>query len=196
MGDKIITPKAMLSYPHLDIPQVAMNGQGKPKYSGSLVFLSGTNLKTLEDAALAAAEEKWPGKAAQMFKTGQLTLKGGKGATFRTDAAAKGYPEGSTYINVRTEQQPGAVYLWAGPDGKPAVIPQEKIKTDLYAGALVRASVRAFAYDTAGNRGVAFALNNVQKLGDGPRLDGRKAAQDEFEADLNAAPASLADVGA
>jgi hypothetical protein len=42
--------------------------------------------------------------------------------------------------------------------------------------------VTAIERHALGNKGVAVALNNVQKLGDGPRLDSRMAAEDEFEA--------------
>ncbi|HKJ88554.1 MAG TPA: ssDNA-binding protein, partial [Gammaproteobacteria bacterium] len=46
----------------------------------------------------------------------------------------------------------------------------------------VRASVRPFAYDTQGNRGVSFALNNIQLLRDGERLDSRVAPEEDFDA--------------
>jgi len=59
----------------------------------------------------------------------------------------------------------------------------------------VRASVTAFAYDRPESKGVSFGLNNIQLLdGTTPRLDGRKAAEDEFEADASMQPASLDDV--
>jgi hypothetical protein len=60
----------------------------------------------------------------------------------------------------------------------------------LYAGARVRAAINAYAFDTQGNRGVAWGLNNLQKMGDGPRLDNRKSAQDQFEA-FDDAPADF-----
>jgi hypothetical protein len=41
-------------------------------------------------------------------------------------------------------------------------------------------SCRAFGYDTNGNKGVSFALVNVQKLADGKRLSGNPSAEDEF----------------
>jgi len=43
-------------------------------------------------------------------------------------------------------------------------------------------SLNAFAYDRAGNRGISLGLNNIQKLADGERLDGRLKAEDDFEA--------------
>jgi hypothetical protein len=44
-----------------------------------------------------------------------------------------------------------------------------------------RATVAPFAYNQAGNRGVSFALNNLQICRmDGERLDGRRAAKEDF----------------
>jgi hypothetical protein len=34
-----------------------------------------------------------------------------------------------------------------------------------------------------GNNGVAFSLGNLQKIKDGPRMDGRLSAADEFTAE-------------
>lgn len=183
---KAVTPIGILSYPHLHAPQLPKDGKGKAKYSATVVFAPGTDLKALEAAALAAAEAKWPGKSTEMLKLGQLRT------PFRKDALAKGYTDGSVFINIRTEQQPGIVYSYVGPDGKkPAVMPQEKIREEMYPGANVRASVSAFGYDSNGNKGISFALNNLQKVGEGERLDGRAAADDEFTADLSKAPADI-----
>ncbi len=183
---KVITGPAMLSYPHLDKAQKAQKEGDKEKFTATFVFAPGADLRTLEAAALEAAEERFGSKAGAMLASGQLR------SPFRKDATAKGYADGSTFINTRSDRQPGLVYLHAGPDGKsPAVIEQKDIVEVLYPGAQVRASVVAFAYDTGTNKGVSFALNNIQKLGDGARLDSRVAATEEFDADLNAAPADL-----
>jgi hypothetical protein len=183
----VITPEMMLSYPHLDKAQPGQKPTDKAKFSATLVSDPGADLKPLEAAVVAAGEEKWPGKFAEMVRIGALRL------PFRKDAEAKGYTPGSIFINVRSEQKPGVVYRHAGADNKPAIVPDDKIREVAYPGERVRAQIRAFAYDSNGNRGVSFALNNVQIMGNGtaPRLDNRQAATDAFEADLNAAPASL-----
>ena len=182
----LITPKATLSYPHLDKPQAAQNDGEKDKYSVVLVFAPGTDLAPLKAAALAAATEKFgAAKAASMVTVG------GKGSTFRNDVTGK-YPEGSIYISARSEQKPGLVYLHAGPDGKPARVEEDKVREVFYAGCQVRAQLRAYGYDKKGNKGIGWAPNNIQKLGEGERLDNRMAAEDAFEADLNATPADLA----
>lgn len=180
---KIITPKAMLSYPHLFTPQAAQDG-GKEKYSCALVFDADTDISFLKKAAIETAIEKWGEKAKDMIRKGQLRM------PFR-DGGEKDYPEGSTFINVRSDRQPGIVSLIPDPKtGRPLPITDPD---DVYAGAIVRASIAPFAYDTNGNRGVSFALNNIQKLADGERIDGRTRAEDEFDADPNAV-ASLEDL--
>jgi hypothetical protein len=91
----------------------------------------------------------------------------------------QGYGSGTTFINVSSKQQPGVVDRYAGPNGKPRPITD---LSELYPGCFVHATVRPFSYDTNGSKGVSFALNNLQKLRDGERIDGRLRAEDEFEA--------------
>jgi hypothetical protein len=186
VSTKVTTPYATLSFPHLHEAQKGRKSTDKAKYSCALVYAPGTDLSALKAAELAAAEKKYPGKGEEYLRTGRLK------SAFRNDAEAKGYPVGSIYQNVRTEQQPGLVYAHAGPDGKPAKVPQDRIREDFYAGAQVRASISFFAYDNEGNRGVSAGLNNIQKVGEGTRLAGaRVAAEDDFTA-LNEAPVDLA----
>ena len=162
-----------------------MNG-GPARYSCTLVFRAGTDLTALKTAAAEALKEKFGAKTADLLKSGKLRL------PFREDGAEKGYPEGSIFINAKSKAQPGIVGAFSGPDGKPLALKNEE---DIYPGCIVRASLRAFAYDTQGNKGASFALGNVQKLEDGERLDGRKKAEDEFDALGGAQPvASLSDL--
>ena len=120
-------------------------------------------------------------KYREMVKKKQLKL------PFR-EGAEKDYADGSTFINVRSTNQPGVVDRIADPaTGKPRVITEA---AEVYAGCFVRASLAAFYYDTEGNKGITFGLNNVQKLRDcapDQRLDGRKRAEDEFDAEAPSA---------
>lgn len=181
---KVISPQAVLSYPHLFEPNLPP-GATEPVYSCALVFEKGTDLSELKKAALAAATEKFGNKAEGLIRDGKLKM------PFRNDAEDKGYPEGSIFMNVKNKSKPGVVSTYPGPDGKPTAIDSPD---QVYAGCRVRASLRAYAYDVSGNKGVAFSLGNLQKLADGDRLDGRKRAEDEFEADLSAKPADLDDL--
>ena len=191
-----ITPEAILSYPQLH--EAKEDDRGKLKYGCALVMLEDADLSALEAAAIAAATKKFgatisvPGgkkiPVAQAFTAGVLR------SPFRTDAVAKGYPEGSTFINVKTERRPSVVYPWIDPaTGKPAVMPPENVAEELYPGAIIRASVNAFGYDYQGNKGVSFALNNIQFIRAGERLDNRMAATDEFDV-LSEEPADISDM--
>lgn len=200
---KIITPVAILSFPHFDEPVQGTDAegkpQGKPKYSGAFVFESGTDLSEAKAAALEVAEARWPGKVKEMISKSKKSTDAGSNPTFRmpfrTDGK-DGYPEDCTFFNARSEQRPQCVYAAADPDtGKPKRVPVSEVRGEFYPGCKVRASVTFFSYDTRGNKGVGVGLNNVQKVGEGERLDSRTAADDEFTVDLSATPASLKSLG-
>lgn len=182
--------EAIVSFPNLDVARPGAKG-AKPKH-GATFIVTAEGQKT---PAFKGLMEEVKEVAIERFgkKGNEYPTFGGKHSTFRNDGADKGYPEGSISFGARNESQPGLVFPWPDAPGskKPAVVPQDKIKETFYPGAKVRVSVKPFAYDTDGNKGVSFALNNVQWLGHGERLDGRKAATEEFEADLSLTPESL-----
>ncbi len=200
MATTLVTPEAVASYPHVLAPQKAQKAGDKEKFSMTFVFLPGTDLRALEAAALEAAVAKF-GESMKLpngasIKTADALAKGLLRSPFRRDVEMKGYPEGSVFINCRTETKPTIVTAAADPStGRPRIMSDEEIKKEIYPGAIVRASVSAFGYETSGNRGVSFGLNNVQKLRDGERLDNRKPADQEFDAVLNAEPADLSALG-
>lgn len=186
---RVITGEAKLSYPHILTAQKGDQGK-KDKFSGTLIFAPGSNLDALKAAVLQAGEAKWPGKFSEMVRLGQVRL------PFRTDWEAKNYPENSVFINCRSDNRPGLAYPYASKEDptKPEKVPLDKVQETFYAGAIVRASVTAFGYDNSGNKGVSFALNNLQFIRDGERLDNRVQADAEFKVDLSAAPPALADI--
>lgn len=191
----VTTPVGTLSFPHIDSPQIPdadelANGK-KPTYSAAIIFNKAADLKAMKAAALAAAVAFFGEK-----EGAKMVTMGGKGSTFRTDMR-DGYPEDAVaYVNARSTTQPGTVYLWAAPGTtKPAEIPQDKIREELYPGAQVRAVLRAYGYNKKGNRGIAWALNHIQKVADGTRLDNRQKATDAFEADLSVTPSDLSALG-
>ena len=181
---KVISPVGIASYPYVATPQSPRPGStANPKYSMTVIFKPGTDLSALKAAANAAAESAYPGKGIALLAKGTLR------SPFRTDCEAKNYKDCATFINVRTDKKPGVVYAYKdATTGKPALIPDDKIADEIYPGCQVKVSLNAFAYNTDGNKGISFGLNNVQKIGEGERLDGRAAADDEFTADLSQAP--------
>ncbi len=163
---KCVTPEFRVSYPHLFKPN-AFRGQ-EPKFSLTMIFPKSTPLKdTMRKAAFAAAEEKWgakekwPKKLRMPFRDGDEEREG-------TD----GYQD-AIFVSASSKTQPGLVNQSLQP------ILAEK---DFYAGCYARAELIAFAYDTQGNRGVSFSLQNVQKLRDGKAFSGRKDAASVFDA--------------
>lgn len=185
---QIITPEAIISYPKIFVPEAY--DEGDPlEYSAAFIFLEGTDLKEMKDAAVAAATERWGEKTGAMLASGALN------SPFRTDVEAKGYPEGATFLNARSQRKPGVVSIYPDPnnDGKPTLITDENA---VIAGARVKAALSVFTYDVKGNKGVSFGLEHVQLLRaptEEERLDGRVAVQDTFEADADAV-ADLSDL--
>lgn len=171
----IVTPECILSYPHLFVPRAMEDGKPE-EYSCAPVFLAGTNLDELKMKAIAVAKARWGDKAVAMIRSGQLRMPFRKGEE-------KGYPEGSTFFNVRSRKEypPVVISRYRDPDTlKPIVITDH---TKVYPGVVARLSLTPFAYDTKGNKGVSFGLNVVQIIRDGPRIDGRVNIEDEFTFD-------------
>ncbi len=162
---KLITPEGRLSFPNLFVPRAPMEGQaGEAKYSCTLIFPKDADLSALKAAASAAVREKWgdkkPANLRSPFRDGD-------------EKELDGYA-GCTFINISSKQKPGVVDENVQP-----IIDASAI----YAGCYVRASVRAYAYEKAGNRGVAFGLNNIQKTRDGEAFGGGPSrAEDDFAA--------------
>lgn len=169
MADKIITPEFRAAFCGLFRATAPReNPDGKKKFSVRAVFMPGTDLAGLKAAARAVATEKWGN---QMPKTMR--------SPFRTneelDNPIPGIPDDAVVMtfSANEDRRPGLV------DAKLNDIIDD---AEVYAGAWFRAQVRAYAYDTQGNRGVAFGLENVQKLrDDDPLGSGRMPASKAFE---------------
>lgn len=164
----LITPIGVLSFPHLFEPRPPAPG-AEPRYSAVLIFdekaQQTPEWQALREAVKEAAVEKWGAK-----------LPKGLRWPFRDGAEKEGYAgytAGSKFISIWSKQKPGLV----DPNTNDILVPG-----DVWAGQLARASLNPFAYDNV-NRGVGLGMNNLQicKM-DMPRLDGRKAAAEEFGA--------------
>lgn len=160
---KCITPRFRVSFPNVFEPK---SFQDQPaKYSLVMLFDKKTDLKELKRAANNAAKEKWGDKIPKNIR---MPFRDGD-----EKSDLQGY-ENTIFVTASSKQRPG-------------IIDQQKnqiTKEDeaFYAGCYARATLIAFAYDTAGNKGVSFSLQNIQKLADGDSFSGRRAAEDEFDA--------------
>ena len=170
---KVITgPLTRWSYANVWDPK-SING-GTPKFSICLLIPK-TDIPTLDkvNRAMAAAFEegqsklKNPDGSMPDFSTLKLPLRDG-------DAEHPGDPTyaGNYFINAFSNHAPGIV------DANRQPILQ---RSEVYSGVYGRASITMYAYNNDGNRGIACALNNLQKLRDGDPLGSHSRPEDDFD---------------
>jgi hypothetical protein len=172
----MITNPGVITFPVLF--EAKPNLSDKLKYSCSFLIDKTdkegiARLKAEIANAIERGKDKhWSGKVPKFnytpLRDGDAELKDGtkdspeyKGRFF-LNAACNGDPG---------DDKPGVV----GPDAMPLMDPSE-----IYSGCIVRLDIRAFPYKNGGNNGVGWWLNNVMKVDDGPRLDGKMNAVDAF----------------
>ena len=188
---RVVTGEVALSYPYLFDPD--QDDNGKDKWSGCFVLPEGADLKPYKKAAFAVVMSKFgEEKAKAMVKSGEYRLIGGPHHSIRTDVEGR-YEGAVGFINATRRNGPPAVMtVFPDPDNenKPAKLTD---RSRVYPGVIVRAALSPYWYDTGTSKGVAWGLEGVQIIKDGERLDGRVAAADEFEANMDAV-ASLDDL--
>lgn len=171
---KIVIGECRLSYCHLFTPEAASEGSEK-KYSVSIIIPK-SNKKLVNEikAAIAAAAQagiaKFGGRKPANLKT---PLRDGDEDRPDDEAYAD-----SWFINATSRTKPGVVKA-------SKVMGETKLvevtdEDDVYSGCYGWVSVNFFAYNNAGNRGIAAGLNNVLKTKDGEFLGGRSSAQSDF----------------
>lgn len=178
MSTQLNTNKARLSYPNLFTPRAAAEGQ-TAKYSAcALIPKIDTVTKARIDAAIREVyEAEKNGKfKGLLFDEIQTPLHDGDGRKPKGGAYGEEC-KGHWVLNTSSKNKPGVVGPDRGPDGK--LLPQTD-PTKVWAGEYVRFAVNFYAYDTAGNRGIACGLNGVALLGYGEPIDGRINAADAF----------------
>ena len=184
IGTKVITgPKTRFSFVHLFEPYAQKKGE-EAKYS-VMLLIPKDDLSTL-----ACIEEA----IKEAYEQGRDTL-----ANKNSPAPAFGSPVLKMPMHDGDEEQPGeevyAGMMYVNARSKPKEgMPHPGIcdaaKNDIedpmefYSGCYGRASICFYAFNGSGNRGIACAINNVQKLKDGPHLGGgRRTAQQDFADD-------------
>lgn len=176
--EKIVTPEFRLSFPAVWEPKAGPDG-GDEKYRVVMLFPKSEDIKALKKLAFDAVVEKWgadkakwPGNLKALNLGTFLSMSGKDGWPFRDgdSQGLEGYA-GHVFVAATSKQAPGVVNAKL----KPIIE-----KDDLYAGCYCRASITAFAYDKAGNKGVSFGLQNLMKTRDGESFSGRSRAEDDF----------------
>lgn len=159
-------PKFRVSFPRV-FKAEAFEDQA-PKFTCTMLFKSTQDLTVLKKAAHAAKVDKWGADKSKWPKKLRSPFRDGN-----EKEDLEGY-KGMIYITASNKHRPEVV----GRDLSP--ITEES--DEFYAGCYARATLRAFAYDAKGNKGVSFSLENIQKVGEGERFSGRVKAEDSFDA--------------
>lgn len=172
----IRTCEVRLAYVNLLKPRA--NDSGQLKYGATLLFPKGADMKLLQAEAEAAGLAKWGDKYAAMKKAGKIRspFKAQEENVDDDGELRKGFDTGDIFISANANE-----------DRKPPIVDANMNpltdSNEVYSGMWARASIRAFAYEAGGNRGVAFGLQAVQKLWDDESLGGgRIVVENEFEA--------------
>lgn len=170
----MITKKVRLSYLNAFEPKAAP-GSTALKYSACVLISKddAETLKRVDEAvqkAIAVGISKGKFTAAQV-KMLKMPLRDGDDE-YDGESRGKEY-QGCMFLNASNKNAPGIV----GPDAKtPIFDPNE-----LYSGCYAYADINFFPFNAQGNKGVGVGLNNLMKVADGDRLDGRQDAESAFD---------------
>ncbi len=174
---KVISPPFRLSFPNL-FEKSSFKGS-EPKYSAVMIFHP--DKFTAKDKAAFQAMKNIANEAALEFHKKALKdfpegwkkpLKDGM-----IKDHLEGYGKGTIFATASTKQSPGIINR----ERDPMVV---MTPDDMYPGCWCRATITAYGYDNIG-KGVAFGLQNIQKLGEGQNFTGRVAAEEDFEDDAD-----------
>ena len=164
------TPSFRVSFPNVFTAKYNELSK-KEEYSIVALFSKGTDLAPMKAAAKEACVAMWGADQTKWPKN----LK----SPFRDQAEKKredgtypsGMEDGGIFMNLKSKNKPATF------DQKVQLIINPE---DFYPGCYAIATINAYAYDQAGNRGVAFGLNDLQKVGEGEKFSGRAAPGSGF----------------
>jgi hypothetical protein len=164
----IKTPRFTASYLTIVKPRAAEPGK-EPEYSVAMLWPRTADLKAIKAEIDRVAFEKFG-------KEGVEKIRAGKWKGYLRDGNDKAEGEkhaeykDKLFLNAKAKTRPGVV----GVDGFP-IDPGE-----VYSGCDFHASLRFYAYDQKGNKGVGCGLQALLLVHKGTRLDGRADATEEF----------------
>lgn len=157
---KATSGKVRLSYVHVFKPTAIEEGQ-EPKFNVSVIidkddkFTLDRYKKAIKHVTEKAVKEIYGGKMPKKWKT---PLRDGDEDKEDDEAYA-----GKFFIGATSKRRPKVV----DKDFEEIIDPE-----DLYSGSYARVCINFYAYDVAGNKGVAAGLESIMKLSDGEPLGG------------------------
>ncbi len=160
----ILTPVFRVSF-----PDIVERSDMSNKYQITMLFAKGVDISGLVASAKAARVAKWPKGQPKGFQNPFKRVD-----DIDVEDRYDGYEDGMITIITKASYRPGVVTNQNTP------IDIEELDTFLYGGMYARAAVSAYAYDTKGNKGVAFGLQGIQIVKDGEPLGSRVSAEEAF----------------
>jgi hypothetical protein len=168
----LTTPVFRVSFPQLF--EAKAYGTGEAKFSVQAIFdkkLEGAEREKMEAmvrlAEATAIEKFGEENFRKLRKLGKFKWPFRDGEEKEFD----GYGPDKVFMTLSTKNPPGVI-------GRN----KERVTVkDVYAGCYARATVGCYSFDNE-SKGVAFGLNNVQKVGEGPGFSQRTAAEEDFTA--------------
>jgi Protein of unknown function (DUF2815) len=189
---KLLTPSFRVSFPDVFVKRV-FQGQGEDsgRYACAALF-SGFEVKDGRTIIKAPAswspkdQEKWNAIVAACNK---VALESFKKPMKDLDRAVYKLPFHRGEEKEYDGYGPGVVFFtMSAKNRRPGIVAKDGITPitqggpeEFYAGCYARASVTPFANTQW--KSLSLGLNNLQKLGDGPRLDAFSSAEDDFGSD-------------
>lgn len=155
---------------------------GEPKYNGKFILAPDhPQVKQLDDAMLAVAEAKWPGKGKAIFD--KLT-KTGKPKNIEVAFVHDDYvnASGETFDGFE-----GMFYLSASNKVRPLVIDRDRTPLTAqdgrpYSGCYMNVQIELWAQDNKYGKAIRAELKGVQFVRDGDAFSGgAPASADEFD---------------
>lgn len=198
MAGTLITPSFLLCFPRI-WKASSPGGTGEPSFGCTALFpepaLDTPEWKEIQAEIAEVGKEKF---GASVFNKDFVQKLKDKDRLCVKDAGEKsgewsGFEPGRKYINMKRREE----------DGRPEVVDlnfNDILDESLvYAGVVVRAGVRFYAYDNKWGQGVSCSLDHIQLIKTGtPRLDGRQSAKQVFSKGTDpsaSAEAVLKDMG-
>ncbi len=173
MSNTIVTGEVRLSYVNVFTPRPSQSG-GDPKYSVTVLL---PKADIVSKQAIDAEIQRTLAEGAAVFG-GQIPAAPAIPIYDGDGVRPNGEPFG--------EECRGHWVFTASSLNKPEVVDANVqpilSQSQVYSGCYGRVSVRFFAYNKAGRKGVGCGLGNVQKLRDGEPLGGGTTAKQDFGA--------------
>lgn len=179
---KLITPPFRAAFVNVAKARSAEEG-GVPKFGVTAIWDTksfGAKDKARWREIIAAMNEATMAEFGKKVKDLPANFHRGIRSTDEKDNVS-GFNEGDKFANLTSRMRPGIVDI-----NRDEISEDEGNLDKVYSGCYMRATVTVYTYTTK-SKGVAIGLQNLQKIKDGPRLDARTNASDDFgdDADLD-----------